>query len=120
MISREQLLNGIISYIDNEIIPQLPTIGKWGIGTLVTLSATRYNEIYNALIVNPLIKSLGIVDDNGSVDFDNVATALKKSADKYGKLIIELPVIGTLAFTADDIDKLSIYVIGGVNTWTKN
>lgn len=113
MTSKEQLKNGILTYVDREVIPHLPTAGKWGMGTVIILATSNYEQIYESLLENTIIKSLGVFDESGSVDTDRLAIALKKSAEKYGKLVISVPVIGTMSFSAQDVDKLYAYINGG-------
>lgn len=106
MVTKEQLLNGILSYIENDIIPSLPTAGKWGLGTISVLVASRYNDIFAELIKNPVIKAMNVVDDNGMIHIDTLGNAIKQSAEKYGQLVVAIPLLGTMSFSAKDIDRL--------------
>lgn len=114
MVTKEQILNGIIVYIDKEVIPHLSTAGKWYVGTMVTLLSSRYNHFYEEMVDNSFIKSLGIVDDRGMVDLDLLVVSLMENAEKYGKLQINVPVIGTMTFSSDDVSLLEKYILGGV------
>lgn len=113
MVTQEQFVNGMINYVDNEVIPKLPTIGKWGLGSIIVLTSSKTNEIVNLLTSNPIVATIGLVDENGRIYSDRLFTALKTSAQKYGNLVINIPVIGTLSFSADDVDKARMYVDGG-------
>lgn len=113
MITREQLASGIIRYIDTEIIPALPTASKWGVGTLVILAKGKYEDLIANAINMPIVKALGVVDENGLIDIDALANALRQSAGKYGNLQIEIPFGGTLSFTAEDVDRLKMRITGG-------
>lgn len=115
MVSREQLLTGVLAYLDQYVIPVLPTSGKWAIGTLIVLISGRFNQLLNDLMANPVISSLGIFNPDGTINSDSLFTAIRTSADKYGALTITVPVIGTLSFNADDISNLQRCVNGEAN-----
>lgn len=112
MVDKEQFIQGILTFIDEEIIPQLPASGKWGLGTFLVLATSKYEQIFDSLVNNDFVKMLEITDGD-NVDIKRLSEALKKSASKYGKLTITLPVIGSLIFSADDVDKLEHYIDGG-------
>lgn len=113
MVTREQFINGVLAYVDNEVINNLPTAGKWGIGAIVVLATSKINSIFEQLVSNPMIKSIGIVTDDGLIDNDSLSNALKFSSNKYGTLEIVVPVLGILSFTSDDVTKLNTYINGG-------
>lgn len=113
MVNQEQFMNGVLSYIDAEIMPSLPTAGKWELGTLILLSTTKYNEIFKQVSSNPFLQSLNIVSLDGRIDVETLAYALKKSAEKYGGLEISMPFVGIMKFSADDVEKVKRHIIGG-------
>lgn len=113
MVNKEQILNGILSYIDSEIMPSLPTAGKWEMGTLILLGSAKYDDIFKQVVSNPFLQSLDIVSSDGRIDIETLAYALKKSAEKYGGLEISMPLIGTMRFSADDVEKIKRHIIGG-------
>lgn len=109
MISKEQLRNGIVAYIDGEVIPHLPALGKWGLGSMVVLATRKFDNIYDELSSNKIVNSLGITKD-GMIDANTLLTVLKESADKYGKVEVSVPIIGTMVFTPSDVDNLRNYI----------
>lgn len=114
MITKEQFMNGLIDYADHEVMPILPTSGKWGLGTMIVLAKKKANTVLDELITNPMIGALGLVDDNDHIDDKILIEALSESATKYGKMDVTIPVIGTLTFSVEDIEKLRKYMNGGM------
>lgn len=112
MVTKEQFIIGILTYADQEIMPHLPTIGKWGMGTMMVLAESRTESIIDSLVNNPLAKSLGVVNDDGLIDCDELAKALCSSAHKYGKVQMVIPVIGTLTFSEEDVLVVKRYITG--------
>lgn len=115
MVNKEQLIKGILTYADKEIIPQLPTAGKWGLGTIILLSQNKVSDIISSMVTNQYIQSIGIIDCDGLIDVDILSNALIQTANRYGRCEITIPFIGSLTFSSKDIEMLKDYVIGGTN-----
>lgn len=109
----DQVINGIMHYADNEIMPHLPTIGKWIAGTGIGMLSEKIGDIARELEKNSIAIALGMVDENGHWDVDDIAMHMRQSADKYGKAYIEIPIIGKMSFTSSDIDTLKMYIERG-------
>lgn len=107
----EQIVNGIMRYADNEVMPKLPTAGKWVFGTAINLANNKVNNLIEGLQTNAIAKMLDIVDDNGNIDADALFQALKESADRYGVISIEVPLIGSMTFSTSDIDSIRGYIV---------
>jgi len=112
-VSAEQIINGITQYADGEVIAKLPTMGKWMLGAGIGVASNKINDIVHNLNDNTIIKMMGIIDESGMYDLDLVAESLKQSAQKYGKMTIEVPLIGKLSFNDSDIDTLRAYIERG-------
>lgn len=105
MITKEQFINGLVAYVDQEVLPHMSTAEKWIAGTAITLAVHKSEEILNALMTNSAIKALGLVSAEGLIDIDLLADALKVQAAKYGKMTINLPLLSPMTFSAEDIDR---------------
>lgn len=108
--SADQVVNGIINYADNEIMAKLPTSGKWIVGTAIGLASNKATHMIDSLKDNMVVKALDVIDDDGMIDVDALISAMRSSADRYGKLTVEVPMIGRLSFTASDVDSLRSYI----------
>lgn len=80
MVTKDQIVNGLVQYIDNEVIPYLSTGGKWVLGSAVTLSLQNVDEIYKYICSTPYFRMIKVVDANGLIDFYKLCTALKENA----------------------------------------
>lgn len=107
----DQIISGTINYIDSEIMPSLPTAGKWLVGAGVGIVKSRASSFISAITNNDMIKAVGIVDNNGMIDIDLVLENLKTSAKKYGKVTIEVPLTGTLSLSDSDIELIRSYIL---------
>lgn len=109
-LNSEQVIQGLINYADNEVMNKLPTSGKWVMGTAIGLAANNATEVIDTLSSNAIVKMLGIIDDNGMIDVDALIDAMRSSADRYGNLTVEVPIVGKLTFSSADVDSLRSYM----------
>lgn len=107
----EQILNGLISYADHEIIDKLPTSGKWVVGTAIGMMSNKAEVFVENIKANTIVQMLGIVDEDGMIDADTLISAMRSSADKYGKISVDVPLIGRLSFSSSDVDSLRSYIV---------
>lgn len=110
MYSAEQVVNGIIAYADNEVMVKLPTTGKWVMGTIIGIASQKVHRVVETLQDNIIVQMLDVVDESGNIDVDTVVVALKEASEKYGNLHIDLPLVGNMAFTSSDVEKLRTYI----------
>ena len=106
----DQIIKGIMNYADSEVIEKLPTMGKWVVGTGIGMLSDKANDVVMSLQSNSLLKKIGIVDQDGMMDVDIIAKHMKESAEKYGKAYIDVPLLGSMAFSASDIETLKNYI----------
>lgn len=108
MYNQEQILNAITRYVDSEIMPSLPTHAKWLVGTYIvsmSLDSSKLQELMNHPLISPLH-----IEHNGMYDLDQVLENLHENADKYGKMTVRIPLVGTMSFSSEDVAKLHEYL----------
>lgn len=112
MVSVDKIEQGVANYLDAELMPQLKGNGveKVIVGTTASLLIRKTGTIIEGYKDNKLVKMLGIIDDNGAVDVDTLVEEVKKNIPKEG-VKVEVPILGTLTFHKDDVDKLYDYIM---------
>lgn len=115
MVTREQFVRGILEYAQNEVLPPLPDVGKLGVGTFLILGTNRINALADALVQNNLVKSLGVVDESGNIDSDTLISAMAESMSRYtnNRICFDIPILGKMTFTSNDLTKLRNHFNGG-------
>lgn len=117
IVSKNRLVKGITDYIANEVIPHVPDTGlRIALATLT--GAFRTNPVaIDRIFSNPVISMLLIPNEQGAYDVEHVLNAIREAISKNGQLTITIPPIPliskgekTLAFSAQDADKLSQYI----------
>lgn len=105
MYHLNQVISGIHSYAESEIIQKVNGWQKWVIATGISLILDKATHIFNSLKSNEIVKMLELISEDDEIDVDSIYRELKKQAEK-GDMIIDLPLIGTMTFTTTDVDKL--------------
>lgn len=113
MVSIDKIEKGVASYLDGELMPQLQNNGleKVIVGTVVSLAISKSGAIVAGYKDNKLVRMLGLMDDDGNVDVEVLATELKKNIPKEG-VKVDIPIIGTMTFHKNDVDKLYEHIMG--------
>lgn len=105
MYSYERVLNGLVKYIDDEIVNKLPGWKKWVVGSGLGMMLSNSDEIFRQIKDNEFVKMLNLVDEQGLINVNEIYKELKKQAQK-SNASIELPMVGSLVLNDQDVDKL--------------
>lgn len=98
MVTAAQFKRGVDVYFTSEVFPKIPEAKKFlaAFGVALMAEGIEHNE---------MIRTLGLVSEEGMLDIER-AYAAAKSASNVSRLVIDLPVIGTMTFGSADIDRL--------------
>lgn len=77
MKSVEQIQRGFARYIDSEFTAKITGWRKWAFGAGAALMIDNAATITEELRNNPIVKSMGILDDGGGVDVEKIYCYLK-------------------------------------------
>lgn len=109
MYNYSQVYTGLEEYINHEILEKIPGWKKWIVGTALEMAIANGNNIFNELKGNEVIKMLNIIDDKEHINVEGLYHSLKKQAE-HEDITFDMPVIGTLTLTHEDVDKLYHYI----------
>ena len=118
-VKKEKIINGIIEYIEKEIIPEIESDRGFQIIIMIAVNAIKNNNsLLNEVFNNNVFKSLSKYDkENDTYDIDELYTILKDSVSKCGYFPVKIPAISfisptekELKFTVSDINKLKDYI----------
>lgn len=109
MVNYEKFVNGIVKFIDNEITPQMTGFKKLAFGVGSSIVLKKSGNIFNMIKDNQMIHALDILDNQNNIDIDMLKQELEaKMGDE--KFPIEIPMIGTITFDKNDLNKLYSYI----------
>lgn len=114
MVSIQQIEQGAVRFIDNEIAPKIPTnIPNGQIKKIVAVAGAAYavRNGLGKLATTPALTTIGAVDGSGNVDAEGIAEMVKAQIPKEG-FKVTVPILGNLTFFTEDVDRLLIYITG--------
>lgn len=112
MVNLAQVQLGVEKYIENEIITKIVDWRKWVVGAGVSMALSRSTEFFNQIKDHPVVKAMGVIDDNDMIDIDKLHAEFAKQAQR-GAITFDVPLMGALTLNAADVDKLYSYIVGG-------
>lgn len=112
MIPYNQVVNGVTKYIDSEILPKVDGWSKIAVGIVLAGAVKKGDAVVEQIKTIPIVKMIGIVDEENRVDIEVIYEELKKQVS-VEPLRMELPGVGKVTFTREDVDKLYSHIVGG-------
>ena len=109
MVNAVQFINGLVKYIDKEILAKISGWQGMLLGVMTGIAAGKAGVIFDNIAAHPVVKMLGIVDDKGMVDLDLLHKEFAKQAAK-GPVTIDLPMVGAMIVNQTDVEKLYNYI----------
>lgn len=97
-----QLKTAASTYIDREFIPKINGINKWVIG----IGAGAYLAQLDGVVNNnkDMLEKLGVLLPDGTIDIETAYRLIKDQAIKQGKVTQNIPMIGDVIFSVDDVE----------------
>ena len=111
MYHYERVLNGLVKFIDDELLPKVDGLQRWVLGTGAGIAANKGAKIFHSLKDNSLLNTLDIVDGE-QVNVDLIYEELSKQATA-SPIVIDIPMVGTIKLNKSDVDKIYHIIVGG-------
>ena len=112
MVTIERVKNGVLRYIDNDLMPHLDGIKKIGLGIYANLASDNAVKMAMQYKDHPAIAVLEVMDESGNVDIDKLYHSVIPMFSSGEKLPIKVPVIGEFKIDRSDIESLYSYIRG--------
>ena len=109
MATIEQIKRGIATFVDNEMLAkmQIGSFQRVMIGTGIGLALSNLDKTLR--FDNPIISMLGVVNEDGTINIDSVASELKKNIPDEG-MRFDLDILGiklgSIVFHKNDVEIL--------------
>ena len=104
MVTIEQVKNGLMKYIDTEILPHTNGAKRFAVGVFSALAAQNAETALMKYRENPAITMLGVVDENNNVDIDKIySAAISAMPDR---LSLDIPLVGVFTIGKADLDQM--------------
>lgn len=102
----DKVLDGIAKYIDDEMYSRMNEFQEFAARVLVGRVLENKDEIKDSLVNNGYIRTFGIIDSDGMVDVEGLASDIKREISRKGKITFTIPMFGKITFVPSDVDEL--------------
>lgn len=99
-----QVKQGLMYYIESEFVSKFPDWRKWGIAIGAAAYINKLDKIFQEKL--PMLIDLGYAREDGTLDIEKVYNDFITVAQKQGSINQNVPLIGNVEFTQDDITKI--------------
>ncbi|MDE6132837.1 MAG: hypothetical protein K2G04_05630 [Oscillospiraceae bacterium] len=108
----EAVIDGAAKFMDKEIYSGMndwqEVLARVTVGQIFENRAALKESFIN----NGLIRTFGIIDENGDVEIDRLASSLKTEIQRKEKLTVSIPMFGKMTFHPSDVDSLYEMITG--------
>ena len=112
-VTKQQIVNGIVSYIESEVLPQVDDRSVKILASIAIKSIQSNSKMQDMIFANLVVKTLLIEDESGTYEIDELFRVVSESIDQYGSFPVEIPPIPlispsqkTLSFNGQDIAEM--------------
>lgn len=112
MVEISKIRDGVMLYAEKHMMPILDSKGQFLLGVGLGMISGRVEAMMASLAKNELVKTLGIIEGN-QVDWDALYAAAVEQIKRQGKIAMDIPLIGRLAFDEGDLRNLNRCITGG-------
>ncbi len=112
-VTKNQIVNGVISYMESEVIPQVDDKPTQIFIAIAVKSVQANSKLVDSIFANQLVKTLLDADENGTYELDGIMKSAEESLKQYGAFPVIIPAIPlisnsekTLAFSESDINEI--------------
>ena len=117
-VNKNQIVNGLTSYIQQEILPKMADDRALAILFSVAVNAIKSNEkLIDRYLSNDIIRALIDDDGSGSYNVERLMDWLRASVEEYGAFPVTVPPIPlispreiTLRLSASDIAAIQRHI----------
>lgn len=117
MVSKNKLMNGIVKFIEMDLIPQIGDRNTKFVLAMAKDAIKEDPDIADSFFESPMVSTL-VNEQDGEYDLGHLSTILKNVLNEYQSFPVTIPKIPLfsptekiLKITAEDIDKLMRYVM---------
>lgn len=112
MLSKEQFITGIHSYISNDMLPKAVGNNKIILRTIQAAARRNPDGLFNFIKNNPIFNMLNVFDEHDNVDIDTFADILTEgfASDEFEFKYNLLGKEYLMHFSAADIQTIKRYM----------
>jgi hypothetical protein len=106
----EKVVESAAKWIGEKVYPKMNDVQELVARMFVGRVLESEEKIKETLSSNGMLRTFGLIDNDGMVDVDLLFADIRREMERKGKLVINIPWIGKLTFTPEDVDELHNYI----------
>lgn len=108
-----KVIDGISKYLDSEIYSGMNEVQEFAARVFLGRFFSNHEALKQSLMNNEFLKLFNIIDEDGKVDVDTLATDIKREIARKDKITFSIPLFGKWMFKPSDVDVLVKTITGG-------
>lgn len=109
MVTKEQFINGIQRYIDEELISKISGLSKWALALGLGAYLPQVNKMLDDN--HSMLVGAGYMQEDGMICIDKVYNDALQIARKTGSVTQHIPLIGDVTFTETDLTSMYHHIL---------
>lgn len=112
MVTKEQLIRAIYTFIDNDMIPRASGNYKVILNLAKVAINYRADSVFKAIKENSFVSMLGIIDERNNIDMEALVKILSEGlgTNEFELKFKVLTGDYQMYFTAADVQKIASYI----------
>lgn len=108
MVHKSSILPGLSKFIDTTVLSQYPPTSLKRIiaAGVIAIYLKQNSSVIDNVVNNPLIGGLHVATPDGLINLDMIRDVYKAEIQKAGYMRIDIPMLGSVDFTPEDVDTL--------------
>jgi hypothetical protein len=112
-VTKDQIINGVISFVETDVIPQVDDKATQIIASIAVKAVKANTKLVDSIFENQLVKTLLDVGEDGTYEIEGLFKSIEESVREFGAFPVELPAVPfisptekTLKFDAKDVSEI--------------
>ena len=112
-VTKDQIINGVISFVETDVIPQVDDKATQIIASIAVKAVKANTKLVDSVFENQLVKTLLDVGEDGTYEIEGLFKSIEESVREFGAFPVELPAVPfisptekTLKFDAKDVSEI--------------
>lgn len=110
MVSVAQVQRGVQRFLENDLIPKVPGWQGVVLGAAAGIALSKAGDMIKSLGNIPIVKMLGVIDENDGIDIEILRDEFIKQARRVGAIRVDLSPLGVISLGEADIVRLYEYI----------
>lgn len=111
MVTTTQVKNGLVKYIDSDLLTHLSGWKKVALGSYVALAAQNAEAVVDRYRTHPAVSILNVIDENGNIDIEKLYAAVSANFADGQKVSFDIPIIGVYTISKADVERMYQFII---------